>query len=102
MSTKIIVKRLISLEDFFRRSDVVSLHTPWLPEMLGMINGAHFACMKQDASFINTARGAVVREQEMIEVLQQRPDLYVVLDVTYPEPPVLGSAGRSPKNRRKF
>jgi len=32
-----------------------------------------------------------VREQEMIDVLQQRPDLLAVLDVTYPEPPVAGS-----------
>jgi phosphoglycerate dehydrogenase-like enzyme len=43
--------------------------------------------MKPGATFINTARGAVVREQEMIAVLQQRPDLFAVLDVTYPEPP---------------
>jgi phosphoglycerate dehydrogenase-like enzyme len=81
----------VPLEELFRRSDVVSLHTPWLPETEGMITGAHFASMKQDATLINTARGAVVREGEMIEVLSQRPDLYAVLDVTYPEPPVPGS-----------
>jgi len=76
------------LEKVFRRADVVSLHTPRLPETLGMITGAHFASMKPDASFINTARGAVVREDEMIEALRQRPDIYAVLDVTDPEPPV--------------
>jgi phosphoglycerate dehydrogenase-like enzyme len=43
--------------------------------------------MKPGASFINTARGAIVREGEMIEVLRARPDLFAVLDVTYPEPP---------------
>jgi phosphoglycerate dehydrogenase-like enzyme len=43
--------------------------------------------MKPNSTFINTARGAVVREPEMIAVLQQRPDLYALLDVTYPEPP---------------
>jgi phosphoglycerate dehydrogenase-like enzyme len=43
--------------------------------------------MKPYATFINTARGAVVREPEMIEVLRARPDLVAVLDVTYPEPP---------------
>lgn len=82
---------LTSLEDVFRRADVVSVHTPWLPETEGLITGAHFAAMKPGASFINTARGAVVREEEMIAVLQQRPDIYAVLDVTYPEPPVPGS-----------
>jgi len=80
-----------SLEELFRRADVVSLHTPWLPETEGMITGAHFASMKPDATFINTARGAVVREGEMIEVLRQRPDLFALLDVTHPEPPEPGS-----------
>jgi phosphoglycerate dehydrogenase-like enzyme len=80
-----------SLEELFRRADVVSLHTPWLPETVGMITGAHLASMKPGATFINTARGAVVREEEMIEVLAGRPDLFAVLDVTYPEPPEPGS-----------
>ena len=82
---------MCSLEELFSRADVVSLHAPWLPETVGLIIGEHLACMKPGATFINTARGAIVREQEMIEVLQQRPDLYAILDVTYPEPPVPGS-----------
>ena len=83
--------RRCSLDEIFTQCDVVSLHTPWIPETVGMITGAHLASMKQNATFINTARGAVVREEEMIAVLQQRPDLFAVLDVTYPEPPVEGS-----------
>jgi phosphoglycerate dehydrogenase-like enzyme len=82
---------LCPLDEVFERADVVSLHTPWLDETVGMIGGEHFARMKPDATFINTARGAIIREQEMIEVLQQRPDLWALLDVTYPEPPVAGS-----------
>ncbi len=83
--------RLVPLDTVFSEADVVSLHTPNLPETRGMITGAHLASMKEGATFINTARGAVVREQEMIEVLGARPDLYAVLDVTDPEPPVEGS-----------
>lgn len=82
---------LCSLEDAFRQADVVSLHTPWLKETEGMITGAHLRLMKEGATFINTARGAVVNEPEMIEVLQARPDLFAILDVTYPEPPLPGS-----------
>lgn len=82
---------LCSLEDVFKRADVVSLHTPKLPETLGMITGAHLASMKEGTTFINTARGAVVRETEMVEVLQVRSDLFAILDVTDPEPPVDGS-----------
>ncbi len=80
-----------TLDEVFRYADVVSLHTPKLPETLGMITGAHLATMKPGATFINTARGAIVREDEMIQVLRQREDLYVVLDVTDPEPPEDGS-----------
>ncbi|WP_043589454.1 hydroxyacid dehydrogenase [Geminisphaera colitermitum] len=82
---------MVSLDDIFRRCDVVSLHTPWLKETEGMIQGRHFELMKNGATFINTARGAVVHEPGMIDVLTKRPDLTALLDVTYPEPPVAGS-----------
>jgi phosphoglycerate dehydrogenase-like enzyme len=82
---------MVALEDIFKRCDVVSLHTPWLKETEGMIRGAHFEMMKQNATFLNTARGAVVNEPEMISVLQKRPDLVAWLDVTYPEPPAKDS-----------
>jgi phosphoglycerate dehydrogenase-like enzyme len=78
---------LVSLAELFSRSDVVSLHAPLLPETEGLITGSLLASMKVGATFINTARGALVREPEMIEVLSTRPDLTAVLDVTYPEPP---------------
>src|SRR5699024_5712690 len=82
---------LCSLEDIFQRSDIVSLHTPWLKETEGLITGAHFSAMKSNTTFINTARGAVVKEPEMIEVLQDRKDIMAILDVTYPEPPTADS-----------
>src|ERR1051326_9143895 len=77
-----------SLEDVFANADVVSLHTPLLDETAGLIRGHHFARMKARAVFINTARGEIVNEPEMIACLRQRPDLQVVLDVTAPEPPL--------------
>ena len=75
------------LKELFANSDVVTLHTPWLKETEGMITGELFASMKPNATFINTSRGAVVQENEMVEVLQNRPDLTAILDVTHPEPP---------------
>lgn len=82
---------LVSLDEAFARADVVSLHTPWLKETEKMIKGEHFRAMKEGATFINTARGAVVDEPAMIEALTARPDLFALLDVTYPEPPAPGS-----------
>jgi len=82
---------LCSLQEIFQQADVVTLHAPLLQETEGFITGDHLASMKKWASFINTARGALVRESEMIEVLGRRPDLMAILDVTFPEPPVPGS-----------
>ena len=81
----------VELAEVFRRSDVVSLHAPLLPATRGLIRREHFAAMKPGATFLNTARGAIVREDEMTEVLRARPDLTAWLDVTDPEPPVSGS-----------
>jgi len=83
---------LLPLEKLFEVSHVVSLHTPALPTTEGMIRGHHLARMRRDATFINTARGAVVNEAEMIEVLRERPDLHALLDVTHPEIPAPDSA----------
>lgn len=80
------VKRA-SLEALFSESDVVSLHTPNLEATRGMIGAEHFSAMKEGATFINTSRGLVIRENEMIEVAKNRPEIYFVLDVTSPEPP---------------
>jgi phosphoglycerate dehydrogenase-like enzyme len=82
---------LVSLEEVFAQSDVVTIHTPWLKETEGLITGALIASMKPYATLINTARGAVMRESEMTAVLQNRPDLVAVLDVTHPEPADPGS-----------
>ncbi|MFI4912199.1 MAG: hydroxyacid dehydrogenase [Sedimentisphaeraceae bacterium JB056] len=78
---------LCSLEEVFKCSDVVSLHTPLNEETEGMIHAEHFEMMKPYSTFINTARGAIVREEDMIDVLQKRPDITALLDVTTPEPP---------------
>ena len=79
--------RQVSLDELFKEADVVSLHAPLLPDTEGMIHGEHFRLMKENATFINTARGAIVEEQAMIDVLQERLDLTALLDVTSPEPP---------------
>lgn len=83
---------LLSLELLFEQSDVVSLHAPGIEATRKMIKKEHFASMKEGASFINTARGMVIDEAALIEVLQERPDLHAILDVTDPEPPIASSA----------
>lgn len=78
---------LAGLETLFARCEVVSLHTPLLPATLGLIREKHLASMKPGATFINTARGAVVHQGELAAVLRRRPDLTAILDVLEEEPP---------------
>jgi len=75
-----------SLADVFSRSRVVSLHAPIKPETTGMITGELVGMLPPGGALINTARGILVRENELIAVLRKRTDLSAILDVVYPEP----------------
>lgn len=82
---------ICSLSEVFLRSHVVSIHTPYLPETVGLITGKLIASMRSGATLINTSRGGLIRESEMTEVLVQRKDITAVLDVSDPEPPLPGT-----------
>ncbi len=84
-------RRTISLEEAFQKAFVVSNHLPNRNDNIGVLNGKLFSSMRPGAVFINTGRGAQVNEKELIEVLEKRPDLTALLDVTHPEPPLPGS-----------
>ena len=47
--------------------------------------------MRKGATFINTGRGQQVDEEGLVTVLRERTDLFALLDVTHPEPPLAGS-----------
>ena len=79
--------RMVSLSELFKNSDVISLHTPQLTETEGLITGALLSSMRTGATFINTARGPIVRENELITTAIHRPDLQFILDVARKEPP---------------
>ncbi len=89
-ATRLGVERC-SLAELFRCCDVISLHTPDLPETRGLITGELIASMKPFSTLINTARGAIVQEQDLLDVLRERDDLTAVLDVCHPEPPAPGA-----------
>lgn len=65
--------------------DVVTLHAPALPSTAKMLGAVHFRAMRDDAIFINTARGACVDEPALIAELE-KGRLFAFLDVTDPEP----------------
>jgi phosphoglycerate dehydrogenase-like enzyme len=81
----------LGMEEIFRTCDAVSLHAPNLPSTAHMVTGEHFRSMKDGAVFINTARGRIVDERGMVEVLRERR-IFAFIDVTDPEPPPPESA----------
>jgi len=75
----------VKLMDIFYRSDIVSVHTPLLPETRGMICRDHFKALRDGAVFINTSRGAVLDEEALIAELETGR-FSAALDVTTEEP----------------
>jgi len=80
-----------TLEEAFRLADIVSLHAPNKAETRGLVGREHFLSMRRRATFLNTARGPIIREDELVEALRARPDLTAILDVCVQEPPPAGS-----------
>lgn len=76
----------VGLEEVLSTCDIVSLHMSLTPESTGFLRKEHFEMLKENAVFVNTARGAIVCESEMIEVLSERHDIKAVLDVFEKEP----------------
>jgi len=89
--------RLVSLDELMRVSDVVSLHAPALPQLRHMLGAREFSAMKDDAIFINTARGMLVDEAALIAELETMR-ISAILDITYPEPPSMTSLFRTLPN----
>ena len=81
----------VSLEELFAECDIVSNHLANVPATVGMLKGEHFAKMKPFSTFINTGRGAQIKEDEMLSVLKERSDITALLDVTIEEPPIENS-----------
>lgn len=82
--------RLVSLDALCAASDVVSLHAPSLAATRHMIDASRLAAMRDGATLINTARGALVDEAALTRELQDGR-LFAVIDVTEPEVPAPGS-----------
>jgi phosphoglycerate dehydrogenase-like enzyme len=76
----------VAFDDVFRRSDIVSVHLRQTAETTGMIGREHFEMMKPGAMFVNTARGAIIREQDLIEALRSGRIGGAGLDVFDKEP----------------
>jgi len=59
----------LALDELLRTSDVVSLHVPLTPETAGLISRERLGVLRDGATLVNTARGAIVDEEALVEEL---------------------------------
>jgi len=75
------------IKHVLNNSDFISMHLPLLPTTKEMMNASLFKEMKDSAYFINTSRGGVVNELDLIEALRDKRIAGAALDVFSKEPP---------------
>lgn len=78
----------VAMDELLRQSDFVSIHCPLNEKTRGLIGVQELKKMKSSAFLINTARGAVVNEKELVQALKEQLIAGAGLDVFSNEPNV--------------
>ncbi len=90
--------KLVTQDYIFENCDIVSLHQSLRKDNFHSIGKEQLSKLKKGALFINTARGELIVENELINVLSKRKDLTAILDVYEQEPLPLNSKLRELDN----
>jgi phosphoglycerate dehydrogenase-like enzyme len=77
----------VDLDTLWKRSDLITLHTPLNAETKGLVNEAVFAKMKKGVFLVNCARGGIVDEAAAKKALDEGKLAGLALDVFVEEPP---------------
>lgn len=77
--------RRATMEDIFEKCDIVSNHLANLPATRGIITRAHLFSMRENATLINTGRGAQICETDLFDMLKEKPSVTALLDVLQDE-----------------
>lgn len=75
------LEQVKDLSVLLRESDVVAIHVHVTDETLGMVNKDWFAEMKHDVLLVNTSRGDIVNEADLVDFLGMNPEARVATDV---------------------
>ena len=90
--------QFVSLDELLAQSDFVSLHAALTPENRGLLNEASLRKMKPTAYLINTARGALIDETALANILNEGVIAGAALDAFVTEPLPAGHPLRTAKN----
>lgn len=82
---------LVSIDELFRRADVITVHAPLTSETRGLINDAAIARMKPGVMLINAARGGIIDEAALLRGIESGAVGGAALDVFVEEPLPPGS-----------
>lgn len=77
----------VSLDELFRRSDFITVHTPLTSETRNLIRAETISIMKPGVRIINCARGGIINERDLYEALKSGRIAGAALDVFEKEPP---------------
>jgi len=83
---KLFNAKRVSFDELLTQSDVISVHSVLSKETKEIFNKDAFSKMRPSSIFINTARGGIHNEKDLIEALDNKTILGAGLDVTNPEP----------------
>jgi len=75
------------LDDLLQRSDVITVHVPKTAQTTGMIGARELALMKRGVRLINTSRGGIIVEAELLKAVQRGHVAGAAIDVLVDEPP---------------
>lgn len=78
---------MVTLDELYRRSDFITVHTPLTPDTKDLINAESFKKMKDGVLIINCARGGIVNEKDLAEAIKNGKVAGAALDVFTKEPP---------------
>ena len=90
--------KYVSIGELLKRSDVISLHCPLLPETQGIINKNTIAQMKDGVILLNNSRGPLIVEEDLAEALNSGKVYAAGLDVVATEPIRMDNPLLSAKN----
>lgn len=75
-----------SVEDLLKNAQIISLHLPSTPQTQNLINEERINLMRKDAILINTARGSLINEKDLVKALKTKKIAGAALDVYREEP----------------
>ena len=73
-------------DELLRRSDIVTLHIPLTMDTVNFISAREMSWMKPSAVLVNTARGAIVNEADLMQALARKTIRAAAMDVFQEEP----------------